>query len=145
MERITRTAPGWEERTVTLLASAARAVDGAGASALVRPGFARLAFLLDVTAYGGGTGLKVWIQHSPDGARWLDLAAFALVTAAGPQIAWLEAQPELESCVAACSDGAMAAGTVHEGFVMPRLRVKWSVGGAVTHTFGVELVAIYAR
>lgn len=144
-EPITRTAPGWEERTVTLLPPGARSTDGVGPPVGLRPGFARLALLLDVTAFGGGSGLRVHVQHSRDGARWHDIAAFAVVTEAGSQIAWLEAQPALAGSVEAATDGGMPAGAVHSGFVLPRLRVRWSLGGETVHAFGVDAVAIYRR
>ena len=143
-EPVTRTAPGWEERSAVLLAPGIRSADGAGPVLTLRPGFARLAVLLDVRTYGGGSGLRVFIQHSADGARWHDIAAFATAQEVGPQIAWVEAQPAVGG-VAAATDGGMAQSTVHQGFVMPRLRVRWSVGGVVTHSFQVDLVAIYER
>ena len=70
-ESITRTAPGWEERTTTLLAAASRSADGVGGAVSLYPGFARIAALLDVPVFGGGGGLQVWLQHSPDGTRWM--------------------------------------------------------------------------
>src|SRR5688572_4521508 len=140
-ETITRTAPGWEERTATLLAPAARAADGTGDSVPLRPGFARLALLLDVTAYGGGAGLRVWVQHSPDGSRWQDLASFMAVSGVEAQVAWIEAQPKVQNAVQHATNGLMIAGTTQDGFVFSRLRVRWTVGG-VSHTFGAEVVAI---
>jgi len=141
---LTRTAPGWEERTAVLLAEGLRAGDGAGDAVCLRPGFARLAVLLDVAAWGGGAGLRIWLQHSPDGERWLDVAAFPTVAQAGPQVAWIEAQPELSGTLAVPTDGTMSPGVLHSGFVMSRLRVRWGGGGA-SHSFGVEAVAIYPR
>lgn len=143
-ESITRTAPGWEERTTPLLETAERDADGAGAGVQLHPGFARLAALLDVEAFGGGGGLQVWLQHSPDGERWLDLGAFNTAASSPFQVLWIEAQPVLEGAVEPATDGALAAGTLREGFVFSRLRVRWTVGG-VAHTFGVDVVAIYER
>jgi hypothetical protein len=142
---ITRTAPGWEERTALVLPPGVRTADGAGSPITLRPGFARLALLLEVTQFGGGSGLRVWIQHSPDGVRWLDLAAFDAVDAAGAQVAWVEAQPALAGSVGTAADGQMAPATVHQGFALSRLRARWSTGGVVAHAFAVEAVAIYER
>lgn len=141
---ITRTAPGWEERTAVLLAPETRATDGVGAPVRLRPGFARLALLLDVPQFGGGSGLRVWVQHSPDGNRWLDLAAFISVSGVDAQVAWLEAQPEVVNRVQYATSGTLLAGTAHQGFLFSRLRVRWTVGGA-SHTFGAEVVALYER
>ena len=141
---ITRTAPGWEERTTTLLSSAARGIDGVGETVNLRPGFARLALLLDAQGAGTGAGLRIWVQHSWDGTRWADLAAFDLVNATFAQVAWVEAQPEIDGSVVQRMDGQMAEGEVHSGFVMSKLRVRWTCGGA-THVFGVDVVAIYER
>ena len=138
---MTRTAPGWEERTVALLPSVARDGSGVSEAVALRPGFARLALLLDGAAAGGS--LRVWVQHSANGECWQDLAAFDAVTTADAQIAWVEAQPSLAGCVHAQQDGALAEGTVHEGFVMSRLRVRWTCGTA--HVFCVDVVAIYPR
>ncbi len=138
----TRTAPGWEERTVTLAPLAERDEDGAGATFTLRPGFSRLAALLDVTAFGGGSGLSVWLQHSPDGTRWLDAGAFAIVSGIDTQVLWQEAQPEVGGLACPILEGELAHGTSHGGFLFSRLRVRWTVG-AGTHTFGVDLVAIY--
>jgi hypothetical protein len=143
-ESITRTAPGWEERTTTLLASASRSADGVGSPVSLYPGFARIAALLDVPVFGGGGGLQVWLQHSPDGSRWMDLAAFNTVASSPHQVLWMEAQPELAGAVEPATDGALSTGELRSGFIFPRLRVRWTVGG-VSHTFGVDLVAIYER
>lgn len=143
-ESITRTAPGWEERTTSLLEPAARDADGAGDGAQLRPGFTRIAALLDVEASGGGTGLQVWLQHSPDGERWMDLAAFEAVPGAPFQVLWIEAQPALPGAVEPATDCALAAGTLRHGFVFSRLRARWTAGGA-SHTFRVDVVAIYER
>lgn len=143
-ESITRTAPGWEERTAVLLAPAARGADGAGAAVALRPGFARLAVLLDVTAFGGGSGLRVWLQHSRDGVRWQDLASFITAAGVDAQVAWIEAQPQIQNRVQHVTQGLLLGGTVESGFVFSRLRARWTVGGA-SHTFGVEAVAIYER
>ncbi len=143
-EAITRTAPGWEERTVALLPAMARLADGAGEPVRLRPGFARLALLLESGGGPNGVGLRVWVQHSPDGMRWADLASFGDAAAAPDQVAWIEAQPEQPGSVAAWGDGQLGAGQVADGFVMSWLRVRWSCGGAI-HTFGVDVVAIYER
>ncbi len=142
---ITRTAPGWEERTVTLLLPEARTGDGSGPGVPLRPGFARLALLLDVTGFGGGEGLTVRVQHSPDGSRWYDIAAFQPAAGVESQVAWLEAQPALSGVVCPPGQLLLAAGTVHPGFVMPLLRARWEAGGPLTHAFGVDVVAIYPR
>ena len=138
---ITRTAPGWEERTVPLLESLARDGSGVSEAVALRPGFARLALLLDGAAAGGT--LRVWVQHSADGECWQDLAAFDAVTTADAQVAWVEAQPEIAGSVHSQQDGGLAAGTVHAGFAMSRLRIRWSC--ATAHLFGVDVVAIYPR
>jgi hypothetical protein len=142
-EAITRTAPGWEERTYTLLPLAAHALSGVSDGVTLRPGFARVALLLEVTAIGL-SGVRAWVQHSPDGERWADLAAFETQNSTGAQVAWVEAQPELAGGVFPLLDGEMAEGEVHQGFTMSRLRVRWFSGGAGL-MFGVEAVAIYER
>ena len=141
-ERVTRTAPGWEERTLILTPPADHAGDGTGAAHALRPGFQRLAVLLEVTAFGGGSGLSVYLQHSPDGVRWLDAAAFNLVTGAETQVLWLEAQPAVTGAAYAATADPVGPGMPHPGFLFRRLRVRWSTGGG-THTFGVDVVAIY--
>jgi hypothetical protein len=133
----------WQERTAVLLPAGVRAAEGVGPALALRPGFARVAVELDVTAFGGGSGLRVWLQHSADGEHWRDCAAFAAVTAVGAQVAWLEAQPALAGAVTPTGDGLLAAGSVHAGFLHPRFRARWTLGGSVAHTFGLHLTAVY--
>ena len=143
-QTISHTAPGWEERTLCPLPLLEQSLNGTGEPLVLRPGFVRLAALLEVTAYGGGAGLDVRLQHSPNGSRWLDLAAFDTVVQPGSQVAWLEAEPDAPPRVEAAGEFVLAPGTVSGGGIFSRLRAAWNLGGAV-HTFGVDLVAIYRR
>lgn len=143
-EAITRTAPGWEERTVTLLPLEEHSMSGVGEAVALRPGFVRMALLFEMTAFGIGPGIRMWVQHSADGERWMDLAAFEEASAAGAQVAWVEAQPVLAGAVCPATDGGMAEGQVHVGFIMPCLRVRW-MGSGTGLVFGVEAVVIYER
>jgi hypothetical protein len=127
-----------------LLPEDARSADGAGAAVALCPGFRRLALLLDVSAWGGA-GLQVYVQHSADGGRWMDLAAFEPVTGAGAQVAWVEAQPEIAGTVCPADECTLAPGTVQPGFACSKLRVRWTLSGPATHSFAVEAVAIYER
>jgi len=140
-----RTAPVWEERSGLLLPPGTRGVSGAGPAVALRPGFARLLAVLEVTEFGGGAGLAVRLQHSPDGLLWLDAAAFATAAGPGRQAVWLEAQPRLVGTVAPAGEGDLAAGEVHPGFLTARLRVRWELGGETAHAFGVTWTAIYER
>lgn len=139
---ITRTAPGWEERTLRLARPVARRGAGTGAIVTLPPGFARLALLLDVR-YVDLPGLRVWVQHSPGGDCWHDLAAFEGVDGPDAQVAWVEAQPAVAGAVGPVPDGSLPPGSVHGGFCFPRLRARWSAPAGRSHLLGVELVAIY--
>jgi len=123
------TAPGWEERAITLLRSARRRGCGASPGLELRPGFARLAVLVEPAA--AEPELQLFLQHSEDGSTWHDL-----LPVPGSGILWVEPAP-------LGWDPGTDAANFRPRRVMPHLRARWTAPPGTGHCFGVQLVAVY--
>ena len=140
--------PGYSRASV-LLPLVARTASGT----LDVPGdlveLASAVFLLDVTNADteAGDTLNVYIQHSPDGISYDDFVSFTQIigtgAAANRRATWSAlASPETEH--AATGDATLAAGSVVQGPVAGKWRIKWVIvdvatAGNQSFTFSVSM------
>lgn len=137
------------------LISATAVETGASGSAVHLPyaGLARAGkFVLSITADESTASdkLNVWIQHSPDGTYWQDLARFAeqsgnagATTIVGT-LNWVSETNETEAQTT--SDGSLGASAVVNGPMWPYLRVKYTITDDSTNaafTFTVKAHLLY--
>lgn len=105
-----------------------------------------LAAQLHVTAAATDAGdiLAVWLQTSYDGgAKWHDVGRFADVLGNGGAVERIMRLTcdAVTTAEEAQQDAAVAAGTVRNGPIGDRLRLKWTVTDDASFTFAVVGVA----
>ena len=129
--KVTRTAPGWEERSYLLLDTSERRGGGMGGQVLLHPGFARLAVLWSGPALPTGSTLRLVLEGAANGGPWRPLAEFKPWLDGPVGVTWLEGD-------------RLARGVAPGGPLECRLRTRWS-GCGEKPEFGVEVVGIYRR
>ena len=125
---------------LTLATSAARTAAFTG-DAVTVTGYRLLVIELDVTAVSGTTPtLDVKVQTLVDGTNWCDIAAFTQATAATRQLVRIS-QETTPNAQVACTDGTLAAGTIHQGPWGQSIRVKHALPGGTTPSFTYSVTA----
>lgn len=126
-------------RRETLLASAARTASGdSGILNVGADQYVGAVILLDVTAQSGTSPtLNVYIQQELPDATFDDLGAFTQTGAAtGKKVIRVVGGSNEHH---AAADATLAAGTVRNGPIGGKWRVKWVIAGATpSYTFSVK-------
>lgn len=123
-----------------LAPSAARTAAFTGDRVDVR-GLTVFTIQLDITAASGTSPtLDVKLQTLIDDTNWCDFAAFAQQTAAARRVIRVNVTSAPQAEVA-CTDGTLAAGTVHQGPLGRAVRVKHGTPGGTTPSFTYSVKA----
>lgn len=128
-----------------ILALAERTVSGESIVALPLGRPVLSSFYLDVAASAAPTDtLRVFIQHSPDGVEWDDFVSFPIIVGNKYLVAsWTSEVPPTDP-VHPLADGVLSPGTVMQGPVNEKWRIKWLIDGATARfTFSVRMKGVF--
>lgn len=128
---------------VVLASSAAHSTAFTG-PAMETGGARTLIIELDITAVTGTTPtLDVKVQTLVDGTNWCDVAAFTQrTTGTARQLLRITSSPGTVQAEVACTDGTLAAATIHQGPFGSAFRIKHATpGGTATPTYTYSVTA----
>jgi hypothetical protein len=130
-------------QAVTILSSTVITTAASGVASTPIVGLDGMTYLLvqaNFTYGSGGTSVAAYIQTSLDqGATWIDVMEFGFTTANGRLVSSV-----ISASVAnvAALDGSLSAGTVQNGILGDRVRVKYTSVGTYAGTTTLQVTGL---